>query len=124
MDEQMVNGDYTAMGVVNIRTQMKTSPFGNQVGGYTNGLPFRVYQVYPEVDGIVWGRVSSNTGEGKARYVALRVNNNVKAKLEKAFEDESNDPGETVRGDNALVSAIKELTAAIREVSDVRMNTK
>jgi hypothetical protein len=116
MNEQMVPGDYTATGVVNIRSQMKSQSTTNIVGGYSNGLPFTVYQVYDEIDGIVWGRVSSNTGAGKARYVALRVNNNVKAKLEKAFEPEA--------GDSALVSALKELTAAIREVSDVRLNTK
>ena len=106
MEEQMVPGDYTAIGVVNIRKQMKTSPATNQIGGYTNGVPFRVYQVYAEMDGILWGRVSSNTGEGQARYVALRVNNNVKAKLERAFEDESTGKD--------LVNAITLLATAVR----------
>jgi len=108
MEEKMVPGDYTAIGLVNIRLQMKTTPTSNLVGGYSNGIPFTVYQVYDEVDGILWGRVSSNTGEGKARYVALRVNNNVKARLEKAFKVV--DPGET-----DLVDAIRDLAAAIRE---------
>jgi len=109
MEEQMVPGDYTAIGVVNIRKQMKTSPATNQIGGYTNGVPFRVYQVYAEMDGILWGRVSSNTGEGQARYVALRVNNNVKAKLERAFEDESTGKD--------LVNAITLLATAVRDLA-------
>src|SRR4030067_48533 len=109
MDVQMVPGDYTAIGVVNIRKQMKTSPATNQIGGYTNGVPFRVYQVYAEMDGILWGRVSSNTGEGQALYVALRVNNNVKAKLERAFEDESTGKD--------LVNAITLLATAVRDLA-------
>jgi len=115
MDEQMVPGDYTALGVVNIRLQMKTMPATNIVGGYSNGLPFTVYQVYPEVNGIVWGRVSSNTGDGKARYVALRVNNNVKARLEKAFELPGGDP--LVMAMNALAGEMEKLTAAILEAA-------
>jgi len=113
MEEQFVPGDYTAINVVNIRTQMKTSPATNQVGGYSNGVPFTVYQVYPEVDGILWGRVSSNTGEGKARYAALRVNNNVKAKLEKAFDP---DAGERafLHEIALLTNAIISLTAAVK----------
>jgi len=110
MDEQMVPGDYTAMEPINIRLQMKTTPSGNIVGGYTNGVPFTVYQVYPEANGIVWGRVSSNTGDGLARYVGLRVNNHVKARLEKAFELEGN-------GD-ALMIAIRSLTVAVTLLTD------
>ena len=110
MDEQMVAGEYTTLGIVNIRSQMKTSPPSNMVGAFTNGLPFRVYQVYDELDGIVWGRISSNTGSGKARYVALRVNNNEKVKLEKAFpEDEEKNP---------LADAINLLTAAVLSLAN------
>ena len=116
MEEQFVPGDYTALGVINIRLQMKTMPASNQVGGYMNGTSFRVYQVYSEVDGIVWGRVSSNTGEGHARYVALRVNNNVKAKLEKAFEEEIRDDP-MVNALEGLDSAITLLTVAVRELA-------
>jgi hypothetical protein len=105
MDEQMVPGDYTVMETLNIRSQMNSKNLNNIVGGYTNGVPFTVYQVYPEKDGIVWGRVSSNTGDGSSRYVGLRVNNHVKARLEKAFEPDGN-------GD-ALVTAVRSLTAAI-----------
>lgn len=128
MEEQMVPGDYTALGPINIRLQMKTMPATNQVGGYMNGTSFRVYEVYSEIDGIVWGRVSSNTGEGRARFAALRVNNNVKVKLEKAFEDETRNPGNVIdRGRDPMVlmaealegldSAITLLTVAVRELA-------
>jgi hypothetical protein len=109
MEEQMVPGDYTAMETLNIRSQMNTKNLNNVVGGYTNGVPFTIYQVYPEKDGIVWGRVSSNTGDGSSRYVGLRVNNHVKARLEKAFE-----PGSS---DGSLLDAITLLTAAVRELA-------
>lgn len=115
MSEEFVPGEYTALGVVNIRSQMKTTPATNQVGGYTNGLPFTVYQVYDEVDGIVWGRVSSNTGSGKARYVALRVNNNVKAKLEKAFDAEGSNA--LIKAINANTDAMTLLATAIRDLA-------
>ena len=116
MEEEMVPDDYTAIGVVNIRSQMKTMPAQNIVGGYTNGVPFRVYEVYPEAEGILWGRVSSNTGEGKARFVALRVNNNVKVHLEKAFEEEPKDDSWT-KATKDLINAITALTAAVRELA-------
>ena len=116
MEEQMVPGDYTALLDLNIRVQMDTQSTTNKVGAYTRGVPFTVYEVYPEKNGILWGRVSSNTGTGTSRFVGLRVANQAKAKLEKAFESES--------GDSSLVSAIKELTTAIREVADERINTK
>jgi hypothetical protein len=105
MEEQMVPGDYTALLDLNIRSQMDTKSTTNRVGVYSRGVPFTVYEVYPEKDGIVWGRVSSNTGAGTSRYVGLRVVNQVKAELEKAFENSSNgDP---------LVNAITLLTNAI-----------
>jgi hypothetical protein len=113
MDEQMVPGDYTATGNLYIRLQMKTSPSSNIVGMYTNGVPFRVYQIYPEKDGIVWGRVSSNTGEGQARFVGLRVNNNVKAQLEKAFEEN----GDLAVVISALTSAVTLLTTAVKDLA-------
>jgi len=84
MEEQLKAGAYTALVSINIRAAMITT--AGIVGGYRNGDPFTVFQVYPESDGIVWGRVSSNEGGGKGRYVALRVNNHPKAKLERAFE--------------------------------------
>ena len=110
MDELMKPGEYTSLGVVNIRSQMKTSPPSNIAGAFTNGLPFRVYQVYDELDGIVWGRISSNTGSGKARYIAMRVNNNEKVKFEVAFpEEKENDP---------LVNAIALLTEAVLKLAE------
>ena len=105
MEEQMIPGDYTALLDLKIRSQMDTKSATNRVGVYFRGVPFTVYEVYPEKDGIVWGRVSSNTGNGTSRYVGLRVANQVKATLEKAFEDTSS-------GD-ALVNAITLLTNAV-----------
>ena len=111
MDEQFVPGDYTALGAMNIRVQMKTMPDSNIVGGYRNGATFRVYEVYSEVSGIVWGRVSSNTGEGQARYVGLRVNNQPKAKLEMAFVE-----GGAENGD-ALITVLTRIAVAIEGLS-------
>jgi len=86
MEEQFRPGDYTALLDLNIRSQMDTESVTNVVGAYKRGVPFTVYEVYPEKNGIVWGRVSSNTGSGTSRFVGLRVTNQLKAKLEKAFE--------------------------------------
>lgn len=109
MDEPLVPGDYTTLVDLKIRSQMDTESNTNQVGTYMRGLPFVVFQVYPEKNGIVWGRISSNTGVGTSRYVGLRVTNNLKAKLEKAFEAQPiSDP------QIALTEAIKDLTAAVR----------
>lgn len=108
MNEPLVPGDYTTLVDLKIRSQMDTEVASNQVGVYTRGLPFVVFQVYPEKNGIVWGRISSNTGYGTSRYVGLRVNNNLKAKLEKPFEEPS-------ISSNDIVSAIRELTAVLKE---------
>jgi len=110
MEEQMVPGDYTALLDLKIRLQMDTQSMTNQVGVYMRGVPFTVYEVYPERNGIVWGRVSSNTGNGTSRYVGLRVTNQVKAKLEKAFEPEGSD--------DALMVTMKSLTVAITLLTD------
>lgn len=90
MDEPLVPGAYTALQKLNIRAAMSST--AGIVGGYSNGEPFTVFEVYPEKDGIVWGRVSSNTGGGSARFAALRVNNHPKANLEKAFEEQPQTP--------------------------------
>lgn len=115
MEEQMVPGDYAALGPLHIRLQMKTTPSTNIVGGYSNGEPFRVYEVYPEVSGILWGRVSSNTGEGQIRYVGLRVNNHPKAKLTKAYVEETQG-GTSVAMANAInrhADAVENLAEAV-----------
>lgn len=117
MNEQMVPGDYTALVDLNIRSQMDTESVTNRVGAYTRGVPFTVYEVYPEVNGIIWGRVSSNTGHGTARYVGLRVASNLKAKLEKAFEPKP-------VGD-ALVNAITLLANAVTMLAtEIRLGRK
>ena len=112
MDEPFVPGAYTVVAPdgINIRTQMNTYVGSNVVGGYKNSDPFVVFEVYPEVNGIVWGRVSSNVGGGVARFVGLRVNNHPKAKLEKAFAAEN--------VQEHLAEAIRELAAAIRTLAN------
>jgi hypothetical protein len=114
MEEQMVPGDYTALLDLKIRSQMDTQSMTNQVGVYTRGVPFTVYEVYPEKSGIVWGRVSSNTGSGTSRYVGLRVTNQAKAKLEKAFEPESKSSDSGLAD---VADAINNLASAIREAT-------
>lgn len=115
IQEPFVPGDYTAIGVVNIRSQMKTSPLSNIIGAYTNGVPFRVYQVYDELDGILWGRVSSNTGSGSSRYVALRVANHEKAKLELAIDDNNAEPDDLISEIRNVAWALREVALALRE---------
>ena len=97
MDEQMKPGHYTALGQLNIRAAMNTQTNANLKGQYQNGELFTVYEVYPETGGIVWGRVSSNTGGGTALYAGLRVNNHPKAQMEKAFPEP--EPGPDKLGD-------------------------
>jgi hypothetical protein len=98
---------------------MNTQSTTNQVGVYGKGVPFTVYQVYPEKDGIVWGRVSSNTGEGTSRYVGLRVVNQIKAHLEKAFEqvlgaEEKTDDGALLDAIRLLITEMRLLVAELR----------
>lgn len=116
MEEKLVPGDYTALVDLIIRSQMDTKSATNRVGVYSRGLPFTVYEVYPEKDGIVWGRVSSNTGSGTSRFVGLRVTNNFKAQLEKAFQVEAGDSA-LVNSINALTSAINGLSAQVHEMT-------
>lgn len=88
MEEEFKPGNYTALDNINIRSAMNTMVIGNIVGGYRNGELFTVYEVFPEVGGIVWGKVSSNAGGGTARYVALRVNNHPKVQMVKVADQE------------------------------------
>ena len=111
MEEQLVPGDYTSLVDLRIRSQMDTKSTTNQVGTYFRGVPFTVYEVYDEKDGIVWGRVNSNTGSGSSRFVGLRVANQMKAHLEEAFED--------LDDDVSTASALLEIAAAIRELVGV-----
>lgn len=111
MDEPMVPGDYTALIDLNIRTQMDTSVVTNRVGAYGRGVPFTVYEVYPEHNGIVWGRVSSNTGAGTSRYVGLRVNNQNKAQLEKPFIPAKPE-------NDQLANAVAGLTLAVNRLAE------
>jgi len=117
MVEQLVPGEYTSLVDLIIRKQMDTQSTTNQAGIYTRNLPFVVFEVYPEKNGIVWGRVSSNTGSGESRYVGLRVANNLKAHLEKAFE--------TKPVGDALANAIVLLANAVTALTiEIRMQAK
>jgi len=110
--EPLVPGDYTSLIDLNIRSQMDTESNTNLAGVFKRGAPFVVFEVYPEKNGIVWGRVSSNLGSGKSIYVGLRVYNQDKAHLENAFLT----PPPQTNNDSDLVKAIRELTAAIRDI--------
>ncbi len=113
MLDEYVPGAYTVLNEqINIRTQMNTLVTSNVVGAFKNGEPFTVFEVYPEDKGIVWGRVSSNTGGGQARFVALRVNNHPKVRLERAFAGTTSD---LVTAVNGLTNAVTTLTGAIKE---------
>lgn len=120
MNEPMVAGDYTALVDLNIRSQMDTQSATNRVGVYGRGVPFTVYEVYPEKNGIVWGRVSSNTGSGTARYVGLRVTNQDKAHLENAFIE----PVLESTNDELLVNAINALTQAVNKLIEAVLSKK
>ncbi len=111
IEEPLVSGAYTVIeNSLLIRPSMNT--INAPVGQFKNGEPFMVLEVHPEKEGIVWGRVSSNTGGGSARYVGMRVNNHPKVRLELRFEDPNrNELGDAVA---SLVSAIRELTALLR----------
>lgn len=112
VSEEMVPGAYTALVDLKIRSQMDTKSMTNQVGVYSRGVPFTVYEVYPEKDGIVWGRVSSNVGDGTSRFVGLRVANQLKAHLEKAMEEV--DLAKAVR---SLADAVTLQTVALRDLA-------
>jgi len=90
MNEQFTPGEYTVTNVdgLIIRKSMSTTVPTNRYGKYSNGENFKVYQVYPEKGGILWGRVSSSTEEGSALYCGLRVNNHPLVKFEKPFDQE------------------------------------
>lgn len=115
MDEPLVPGDYTTLVDLKIRSQMDTESTTNQVGVYMRGLPFVVFQVYPEKNGIVWGRISSNTGAGTSRYVGLRVANNLKAKLEKPFEEQTHSSDDVADAITDLGKVLKDLITLLKE---------
>lgn len=114
IEEPLVPGAFTVIvDLLQIRPSMNT--INAPVGVFRNGEPFTVFEVYPERDGIIWGRISSNTGGGVSRYVGLRVNNHPKARLELRFENQARvDLGEAIA---VLTSSIRELTAELRSRS-------
>lgn len=109
IEEPLVEGAYVAL-LDNLQIRPKMDTTVPSVGLFKNGETFAVFQVFPEVNGIVWGRISSNTNGLPSRFVGLRVNNHPKAQLLKRFADEDQ---------RDLVSALRELTADIRKLTDV-----
>ena len=88
IQEPFVPGDYScSVSTLIIRSQRDTT--AKQLGTYFKDQHFVVFQVYPEENGIVWGRVSSATSSGYGRYIGMRVNNNIKVSLERAWEDQT-----------------------------------
>ena len=111
IEEPLVPGAYTVTELsLYIRPSMNT--INAPVGQYRNGDSFTVFEVYPEKDGVVWGRVSSAIGAGSARFVGLRVNNHLKVRLELRFEDLNRT--DLSVGIASLTAAIRELTALLR----------
>lgn len=107
IEEPLVEGAYMAL-LDNLQIRPKMDTTVPSVGLFKNGETFAVFQVYPEVNGIVWGRISSNTNGLPSRFVGLRVNNHPKAQLVKRFADEDQ---------KELVDAIRDLAFAIRSKS-------
>jgi hypothetical protein len=108
MEEQMVEGEYEVLPDIDyVFIRPTTSTTVKDVGAYYKNERFTVYEVKPEVNGIVWGRVCSNA-TGKLRFVGLRVNNHPKAVLVKPFAPPA------IFNDDALVNAIDGLTVAVK----------
>lgn len=110
-EELMKPGDYIALGDLLIRAAMDTTNSQNIVGKFHSGNQFKVFEILPEKNGILWGRISETTGQGQARFVGLRVNNNPKAQMQKAFDSESS------FSNNALVTALNRLSAALEKLA-------
>lgn len=109
IQEPFIPGVYAAdLNDLNIRTKRETiSP---TVGSFKKDEMFPVFEVFPEEQGIVWGRISSNVNGAPSRFVGLRVNNHIKAHLVQPFAGAS--------GNDDLVRAIKDLTFEVRSLSN------
>ncbi len=106
IEEPLVAGAYMAL-LDNFQIRPKMDTTVPSVGQFKNGETFTVFQVFPEVNGIVWGRISSNTNGLPSRFVGLRVNNHPKAQLVERFADEDQ---------NNLIAALRDLAAEIHEL--------
>ncbi len=110
--EPLVEGEYTSLvNPLKIHNNMNTASVN--VGGYSLGVPFVVYEVFPEKDGIVWGRVSSNSGYGVQQFVGLRVRSNLKAKLSRAFKPIPTPSDDIASAIRAVASNIADLRSTI-----------
>jgi hypothetical protein len=111
MADEMKAGDYIALGDLLIRGAMDTTNSQNILGKFFSGNQFKVFEIMPEKLGILWARISETTGQGQARFVALRVANNPKAQMQKAFESEP------TFSNSLLVNAINRLSAALEKLA-------
>lgn len=109
IEEPFVEGAYQAdINDLKIRTKRETTALS--FGAFKKDDMFLVFEVYPEdKDGIVWGRISSNTDGAMSKFVGLRVLKNYKAHLVKKFESE-----------NDLAQAINKLTDAVRALANTK----
>jgi hypothetical protein len=112
MSDEMKPGDYIALGDLLIRAAMDTTNSQNIVGKFYNGNQFKVFEIMPEKLGILWARINETTGQGQARFVALRVANNPKAQMQKAFEPES------AFSNSLLIAAINRLAVALEKLAE------
>lgn len=104
IEEPMVEGVYAAdLNDLQIRTKRET--IAPSVGSFKKDEMFPVFEVFPEENGILWGRISSNLNGAPSRFVGLRVGKNIKAHLVKKFASPSNDSN--------LATSIDRLTEAI-----------
>jgi hypothetical protein len=108
IQEPLVEGVYQSL-LDWLQISTKRDPLSANVGRLMKDEFFFVFQVYPEENGIVWGRISSNIDGLGLRVVPLRVANRPKAILVKKLA--GNDDG------NNLVTTIGELTTAINDLT-------
>ena len=109
IQEPFIPGVYAAdLNDLNIRTKRETTY--PSVGSYKKDDMFPIFEVFPEEQGIVWGRTSSNVNGQPSRFIGLRVNNHIKAHLVMPFAGTS--------GDADLIRAIKDLTFEIHNLSN------
>lgn len=97
-----------------IRTERSTANPGSRIGAFKGNDVFGVYDVYPEANGIVWARVSSNMS-GVIHYCALRVNNHKKVILISAAASESTTPPPPADVLIALAGDVASLKTFLRE---------
>lgn len=111
MAGEMKPGNYIVLGDLLIRASMDTTNSANIVGKFFSGNQIKVFEIMPEKNGILWGRVSETTGQAQARFIGMRVNNNPKVQMQKTDEASSSVYAELVPAINRLAAAIENLAS-------------